>query len=37
MMGPDFTQWHGFYEVAQNFYMHFIPDAEQLMPASPRT
>jgi hypothetical protein len=32
MMGPDFTQWHGFYEVAQNFYMHFIPDAEQLMP-----
>jgi hypothetical protein len=32
MMGPDFTQWHGFYEVAQNFYMHFIPEAEKLMP-----
>lgn len=32
MMGPDYTQWHGFYEVAQDFYMHFIPDAEKLMP-----
>jgi hypothetical protein len=32
MMGPDYTQWHGFYLVAQDFYMHFIPDAEKLMP-----
>ena len=32
MMGPDYTQWHGFYEVAKTFYMEFIPEAEQLMP-----
>ncbi len=32
MMGPDYTQWHGFYEVAQNFYFHFIPEAEELLP-----
>jgi formate-dependent nitrite reductase cytochrome c552 subunit len=32
MMGPDYTQWHGFYEVAKTFYMEFIPEAEKLMP-----
>ena len=32
MMGPDYTQWHGFYEVAKNFYTEFIPEAEHLMP-----
>ncbi len=32
MMGPDYTQWHGFFEVAQTFYMEFIPQAEALMP-----
>ncbi|UCD58991.1 MAG: cytochrome c3 family protein [Candidatus Hydrogenedentota bacterium] len=32
MMGPDYTQWHGFYEVAHRFYMEFIPEAERLMP-----
>lgn len=32
MMGPDYTQWHGFYEVAHRFYMEFIPEAEKLMP-----
>ncbi len=32
MMGPDYTQWHGFFEVAKSFYMEFIPEAEQLMP-----
>jgi hydroxylamine dehydrogenase len=30
MMGPDYTQWHGFYEVAKNFYFDFIPEAEEL-------
>ncbi len=30
MMGPDFVQWHGFYEVAQHFYFKFIPKAEKL-------
>ena len=32
MMGPDYAQWHGFYEVAKTFYTEFIPEAEQLMP-----
>lgn len=32
MMGPDFTQWHGMYEVAKHFYTKFIPDAEKLLP-----
>lgn len=32
MMGPDFTQWHGFYEVAKHFYFAFIPEAEELLP-----
>ncbi|MHC4745064.1 MAG: multiheme c-type cytochrome, partial [Planctomycetota bacterium] len=32
MMGPDYTQWHGFYEVAHRFYIEFIPQAEHLMP-----
>jgi len=29
---PDFTQWHGFYEVAKHFYDKFIPEAERLLP-----
>ncbi|MEE9553974.1 MAG: multiheme c-type cytochrome [candidate division Zixibacteria bacterium] len=32
MMGPDYTQWHGFYEVAKHFYFKFIPEAEGLLP-----
>jgi len=32
MMGPDFTQWHGFYEVGKVFYNKFIPEAETLLP-----
>jgi hypothetical protein len=32
MMGPDYVQWHGFYEVAQNLCMDFIPEAERLLP-----
>jgi hydroxylamine dehydrogenase len=32
MMGPDYTQWHGFYEVAKTFYSEFIPEAEALLP-----
>ena len=30
MMGADYTQWHGFYELAKNFYMKFLPEAEDL-------
>lgn len=32
MMGPDYTQWHGFYEVARNFYMEFLVEAERRLP-----
>ncbi|MBM3335258.1 cytochrome C552, partial [Candidatus Sumerlaeota bacterium] len=32
MMGPDFTQWHGFYEVAKHFYTKFLSEAEALLP-----
>ena len=30
MMGPDFVQWHGFYELSRNFYTHFLPLAVEL-------
>jgi hydroxylamine dehydrogenase len=32
MMGPDYVQWHGFYEVADRFYNAFVPEAEALLP-----
>ncbi|MDO8589492.1 MAG: multiheme c-type cytochrome [Armatimonadota bacterium] len=30
MMGPDYTQWHGFFEVANRFYNELLPEAEEL-------
>jgi hypothetical protein len=30
MMGPDYTWWHGIYEVAQHFYFKFLPQAREL-------
>jgi len=30
MMGPDYTWWHGFYEIAQHFYFKFLPEARKL-------
>jgi hypothetical protein len=30
MMGPDYTWWHGFYDVAQHFYFKYIPEARKL-------
>lgn len=27
MSGPDYTWWHGIYDVAKNFYFEFIPEA----------
>lgn len=30
MMGPDYTWWHGMYEVGKNFYMKFIPAVQKL-------
>lgn len=29
MMGPDFTWWHGVYEVAKHFYFEFLPAARE--------
>ncbi len=32
MMGPDYTQWHGFYDIAEKFYIELVKEAEQLLP-----
>jgi len=32
MMGPDYVQWHGFYDIAERFYMELVPEAEKLRP-----
>lgn len=29
MMGPDYTWWHGMYEVAQHFYFKMLPEARE--------
>ncbi|MBI5570124.1 MAG: cytochrome C552 [Desulfomonile tiedjei] len=31
MMGPDYTWWHGMYEVAKHFYERFLPEVETVM------
>jgi len=31
MMGPDYTHWHGTYEVAKHFYTKFVPEIENLI------
>jgi formate-dependent nitrite reductase cytochrome c552 subunit len=31
MMGPDYTHWHGTYEIARNFYTEYIPELEELV------
>lgn len=31
MMGPDYTHWHGTYEVAKHFYTDYIPELEELV------
>jgi len=30
MMGPDYTHWHGMYEVSKHFYTKFIPEVIEL-------
>ncbi len=30
MMGPDYTWWHGFYDIAQHFYFKLLPEARKL-------
>ncbi len=32
MSGPDYAWWHGLYDVANNFYNEFLPEAEALKP-----
>ena len=34
MQGPDFVQWHGFFEVAENFYTKFLPQAKEAATAT---
>jgi hypothetical protein len=29
MMAPDYTHWHGMYEVAERFYIELIPQARE--------
>lgn len=31
MSGPDYTWWHGMYDVAKHFYLKFIPEVEHLL------
>ncbi|MCK5718577.1 MAG: cytochrome C552 [Thiomargarita sp.] len=31
MMGPDWTQWHGNYEVGKHFYSKYLPEIEELI------
>ncbi|MFT5424492.1 MAG: hydroxylamine dehydrogenase [Phycisphaerales bacterium] len=31
MMAPDYTHWHGTYEVAKHFYSEFIPELRELV------
>lgn len=31
MMGPDYTHWHGTYDVAKTFYSHYVPALRELI------
>ena len=31
MFAPDYTQWHGFFEVAERFYMEFLPQVREIV------
>jgi hypothetical protein len=31
MMGPDYTQWHGNFEVAHRFYAEFVPEVKEVI------
>ncbi|MFQ5670823.1 MAG: multiheme c-type cytochrome [Acidobacteriota bacterium] len=36
MMAPDYTHWHGMYEVAERFYMELIPEALEMTASAAR-
>jgi hydroxylamine dehydrogenase len=31
MFAPDYTQWHGFFEVAERFYVEFLPGVDAIL------
>jgi long-subunit acyl-CoA synthetase (AMP-forming) len=31
MMGPDYTHWHGTYDLAKHWYSKFVPQLEELI------
>jgi len=33
MMGPDYTHWHGTYDLAKHFYTEMVPELEHLIEA----
>jgi hypothetical protein len=35
MMAPDYSHWHGMYEVAERFYMELIPQAREIIHHAP--
>jgi len=37
MMGPDYTHWHGMYEVAKHFYVKFLPEVLRVAADKGRT
>jgi hypothetical protein len=37
MMAPDYTQWHGMFEVAERFYMKLVPEARAITAAAARS
>ena len=37
MMGPDYTHWHGTYDLAKHFYSEMIPDLEHLVEQGARS
>lgn len=34
MMAPDYTHWHGTYDLAKHFYSKFVPELEKLIHAA---
>jgi hypothetical protein len=37
MMDPDYTQWHGFFEIAERFYAEFVPQLREVIDHGGRT
>ena len=36
MMAPDYTHWHGMFEVAERFYMELVPQAREVLAEAQR-